>query len=166
MRTDKKLLYMCHAALGTALYFVVSMTIKIPVIGHISLDLGYIVLAIYCYLFGGAYGAFIGGAGCILVSIISSGWIPYGWFPGNLVIGYICGRFYIRKKSLLAFTKNVGITLIAVFIGIVCIKTFVEVLLFQIPLSVKLAKDIVAFVMDTIVMSAGLALVQMANRKA
>ena len=33
----------CLTALGIALYVCVSMLIKIPVVGHISLDLGYIV---------------------------------------------------------------------------------------------------------------------------
>lgn len=34
-------------AVGVAMYVVLSMIAKIPVIAHISLDLGYIVLAVY-----------------------------------------------------------------------------------------------------------------------
>lgn len=63
----------CLTALGIALYVCVSMLIKIPVVGHISLDLGYIVLAVYCYTYGGISGAIVGCCGCFLVSLIASG---------------------------------------------------------------------------------------------
>lgn len=47
-------------ALGIALYVVLSMTVKIPLIAHISLDLGYIVFAFYCYHFGTVSGMIVG----------------------------------------------------------------------------------------------------------
>ena len=73
-------------AVGIAMYVVLSMIAKIPVIAHISLDLGYIVLAVYCYHMGAVSGMIVGGAGCVLVSLLTTGWFPPGWFAGNLLI--------------------------------------------------------------------------------
>lgn len=139
-------------AIGIALYVAVSMFIKIPLIGHISTDLGYIVLAVYAMLFGAWSAAIVGGAGCMLVSIITSGWFPLGWMLGNIFIGFMVGKCYEKNKSEYL---NISIGIIAVFIGIVCIKTAVECMLFSIPLMVKISKNFIAFVSDSIVLTIG-----------
>lgn len=149
----------CLIAMGIALYVCVSMIISIPIVGHISLDLGYIVLAIYCYLYGSVAGAIVGTGGCFFVSLLSSGWIPIGWMLGNLFIGVICGRAYsVTKGEKYAPWINLFVTIVAVFVGIGLIKTVVECVLYSIPVSVKFAKDLVAFAMDATTMCAGLLL--------
>lgn len=65
-------------AAGIALYVVISMLIKIPMIGHISLDLGYIVLAFWCMMFGPVSAGLVGCSGAFIVSLIASGWIAIG----------------------------------------------------------------------------------------
>lgn len=140
-----------YTALGIALYVCLSMTVKIPMIAHISLDLGYIVLAVYCYHFGGISGAIVGGAGCALVSLLTSGWFPPGWLLGNIFIGAFCGYAYRRKKLISDILISAG----AVLLGIWLIKTFVECPLYGIPVSVKLVSNGVAAVTDAIVMCIG-----------
>jgi len=41
--------YICTTAIGIATYCALSMSMRIPLgIGHIAVDLGYMVLAVYC----------------------------------------------------------------------------------------------------------------------
>lgn len=154
MKTTRKIAY---TALGIALYVCVSMMVKIPVIGHISLDMGYIVLAVYCKRFGAVTGAAVGAGGCFIVSLMASGWIAFGWPLGNLFIGAVCGTVYDATEGKRHETAiNVAVTVAAVFVGVACIKTVVECPLYGIPLAVKLfPKNFVAFVMDSITMVVG-----------
>jgi len=146
----------CLTALGVALYVAMSMVIKIPVIGHISLDLGYIVFAVYCYIYGAASGAIVGACGCFLVSILATGWLGTEWAMGNLLIGVICGIVYKRIKDH-RYEIIIGIvtTVIAVFLGICIVKTALACAVYGYPFAVKFAKNSIAFVMDSIVMSIG-----------
>jgi uncharacterized membrane protein len=140
-------------ALLTALYCVLSAMMKIPFIGAISLDLGYIVLTIACSLFG-IWGAFVGAIGCGLESMLFS---PYGfsisWFVANLIIGLGCGIVFKRTEKnwsrLLAIVIFVGI-------GMLGAKTGIECYLYHIPFEIKIIKNLVAFGVDTIVMIIGL----------
>lgn len=142
-------------AILTALYCIASALMKIPFIGAISLDLGYIVLAIGCIMYG-PWGAFIGAVGCGIESILFS---PYGfsigWFVGNLIIGLGCGIVFKR-------TKNLGLRIITVIgfiaLGILVAKTIIECNLYGIPLLVKLPKSAVAFAVDSVVMILGVLL--------
>lgn len=146
--TTKKL---CLTALGIALYVVLSMTVKIPMIAHISIDLGYIVLAVYCYHFGPVSGAVVGGASCVLVSLLSSGWFPPGWMLGNIAIGGLCGSQYKERATI----NNIIVTVLSIATGIWVIKTAVECPLYGIPVSVKLVSNGVAAITDAIVMCIG-----------
>ena len=143
---------MTYTAIGIALYVALSMVLKIPVIGHIGLDLGYIVLAVYCMKFGAVSGAIVGACGCTLISLIMSGWFPPGWFVGNLVIGLICGKFYKKENKI----YNIVLTMFAVILGILMIKTVIECYMFSIPFMVKIPKNAIAAVMDMFVMWIGL----------
>lgn len=157
--------YITVTAMGIALYVVLSMTMKIPVISHISLDLGYVAIALMCYHYGAISGMIVAGAGCVLNSLISSGWFPPGWFVGNLVIGLVCGLVYTRlaKFNITRVYYNVLcilITVAMVFIGVGGIKTLIECHLYNIPIAVKLPKNAIAALMDSIVMSIGLLFAQ------
>ena len=144
-------------AILTALYCVLSAMMKIPFIGAISLDLGYIALTLGCALFG-PWAAFIGAVGCGLESILFS---PYGfsisWFVANLIIGLGCGITF--KK-----TQSVWIRIIAIIgfvaIGMLGAKTGIECYLYHIPFAVKIVKNAVAFSIDTITMLIGLGITQ------
>ena len=144
----------CVTGLGVALYVALSFVAKIPLIGHISLDLGYIALAIYAYYFGPVIAAIVGGCGCVLVSLLASGWFPFGWLLGNIAIGIICGKEYSRGDLL----SRLIVTILAVLFGVAIVKTVVECLLFSIPLMTKLPKNAIAAAVDAIAMVLGLLL--------
>jgi len=148
--------YLCTTALGIALYCAMSMSMKIPLgVGHIAIDLGYIVLAVYAYYMGSISAAIVGGCSAAIMSILT-GWFSLEWVLANIAIGLICGRFYIRGCSPDAKLWNVGLTVMAVGLGMLVIKTTVSCWLWSIPVVVKLPKSITAWVIDSIVMSAGI----------
>ena len=137
--------------IGIALYFVLSLTVKIPLISHIQTDLGYIVFGAFLYMLGPI--AFIVGAiGCLFESLLISGWIPIGWIVGQILIGIVCGFAYKKIKNV---PINILITVAAVFIGVGIIKTGFECVLYQIPVIVKFPKNAIAFVADCVPMIIG-----------
>jgi uncharacterized membrane protein len=146
---------MTGIAILTALYCVLSAMMKIPFIGAISLDLGYIALTLGCAIFG-PWAAFIGAVGCGLESILFS---PYGfsisWFIANLIIGLGCGITF--KK-----TENIWIRIVAIIgfvaIGMLGAKTGIECYLYHIPFAIKIVKNFVAFGIDALVMIIGISI--------
>lgn len=154
---NKTTRYICTVSLGIALYVVLSSFIKIPIIGHIGLDLGYIALAVYAYHFGCIPAMIVGSFGCTIVSVLFYGWFPPGWLVGNLFVGAVCGGLY--QHGTCGYDKifrNYVITVAAVFIGIAVIKTLIECVMFGIPMAVKFPKNIVAASIDAITMWVGL----------
>ena len=141
-------------AIGIALYTVLGMSVKVPLIGHIQTDLGYVAFGAFLYLMG-LPAVIVGVIGCILESLIVSGWFPVGWSVGQLFIGIACGIAYKKYKSN---AIQIAVTFISVFIGIGLIKTAIECAAFGIPWSVKFTKDMIAFVADVIPMYLGLIL--------
>ena len=144
---------MTGIAILTALYCALSAMMKIPFIGAISLDLGYIALTLGCALFG-PWAAFIGAVGCGLESILFS---PYGfsisWFVANLIIGLGCGRIFQKTDD--NWMRIVAI-IVFVAIGMLGAKTGIEYYLYHIPFAVKIIKNLVAFGVDALVMIIGL----------
>ena len=144
-------------AILTALYCVLSAMMKIPFIGAISLDLGYIAFTVGCALFG-PWAAVIGAVGCGLESILFS---PYGfsisWFVANLIIGLGCGIVFKKTENIwLRIAAIVGF----VAVGMLGAKTGIECYLYHIPFAVKIVKNVVAFSVDTITMLIGLGITQ------
>ena len=149
---------LCQLALGTALYVILSAVVKIPLLGHIQIDLGYIVFGSYLVIFGWK-AIIVGVIGCLIESLIFSGWFPTGWIVGQVAIGLICGFWYKYSNDTPKTFKSVTriiITILAVFLGIGIIKTAIECNLYSIPFEVKFAKDCVAFVADVIPMLVGI----------
>lgn len=143
------------ATLGifTALYVVLSAFLKFTLFGNIMVDLGYIVFAFSLCMFG-IYGTVVGVIGCALESILFTAYgFSISWTAANLVIGLICGFAFKR-------TRNYWIRLIAIFIsvaiGMIVVKTAIECPLYGIPIEVKIPKNVVAFIADTIAMIVGL----------
>lgn len=140
-------------AILTALYCVLSAMMKIPFIGAISLDLGYIALTLGCAIFG-PWAAFIGAVGCGLESILFS---PYGfsisWFIANLIIGLGCGIVFRKTENV---WKHIVAIVVFVGLGMLGAKTGIECYLYHIPWAVKIVKNLVAFGVDSAVMIIGL----------
>jgi len=137
----------------TALYCVLAALMKVPFIGNIMLDLGYIALACACVALG-PLGAFVGAVGCGLESLLFSAYgLSYSWMAANLIIGLGCGIVF-RK------TKKLWIRIVAIWvfcaIGVLITKTAMECALYNIPLLVKLPKNAIAFAVDAATMTIGL----------
>ena len=148
MNRTKKITYL---GMGIALYVVLSMTVKIPLINQIKTDFGYLAFGAFVNLFG-VEGTIVGVLGCIIANSFVGSAFPPGWVLGQIFIGVFCGL--LLKKTDKMWLKSV-ITVVAVFIGIGVIKTAVEVWLFQIPFKVKVIRNLIAFVADAIPMVIG-----------
>lgn len=165
---DKKLKLICNLGMGIALYTVLGMMVKIPLIGHIQTDLGYIAFGAYLYLFGAA-AAIVGIVGCLFESLLVNGWVPIGWMLGQMVIGLICGFMLKRadryKKKTIKVLAIAALVTASVFLGIGFVKTIVECKLYSIPYEIKFAKNAVAAIADVIPMLLGIYVGKLVNRK-
>ena len=153
---SNKVKLIAHLGVGTALYIALGMVMNIPLLAgtHLQTDLGYIVLGVYCYILG--WPAFIIGVlGCMIESLLTSGWVPIGWMVGQALIGLLCGFVYRKTERKWI---HILTTVVAVFIGVAVIKTGIECALYTIPILVKFPKNAVAFVADAIPMIIGLIL--------
>jgi len=136
----------------TALYIALGMLMKIPVIGNIQLDLGYISLAIACGLVG-PWAGFVGAVGCGLESLLFSAYgFSISWFIANLIIGIGCGYAFKIVKTK---TFKIIFILLFVFFGVGVVKTGIECYLYSIPLLVKIPKNLIASAMDSLSMIIG-----------
>ena len=152
----------CNISILTALYIVLSAFMKIPLIGNIQLDLGYLAFAVAICLYG-PWGAVVGVVGCALESILFSAYgFSISWAAANAVIGLGCGFTFLRIKNI---WLRCGLVFIFGVIGLLCVKTGIECRLYHIPLVVKLPKNAVATIADVAVMFGGLFLHKLiANR--
>lgn len=134
-----------------ALYFVLSCTIKIPFVGHIVLDMGYVALTVAAVCYGGVTAMIVGAAGCALESIVltalgfSISWVAMNIIVG-LTVGIVCFRLPDNRKWI-----SIPTIIMAVALGVV-VKTGIECVLYSIPVAVKAPKALVAFAVDSIVM--------------
>lgn len=152
----------------TALYVVMSLTLKIPIgIGNIQLDLGYVALTVACFIVG-PWAAFVGGVGAAIESILFSAYgISYGWIAMNVVIGLILGFIFKISPRLTEQYEDKGMNILLIILAVlvgVSIKTAIECSLYSIPLAVKLPKSLMAFLIDTVVMIIGLFVVKPVNK--
>lgn len=137
----------------TALYVVCSAFIKIPFIGNISLDLGYIVFAIALSVLG-YWGIFVGVVGCAFESILFSAYgFSISWVVANAVIGLLTAFTFQNTKN---FWIRFAMIVASCALGLIICKTLIECSLYSIPLLVKLPKAVTAFAVDATVMTIGL----------
>lgn len=152
IKGTNKVRYIAITAIGIALYCTLSMSMRIPLgIGHIAVDLGYVVLTVYAYNFGSISAGIVGGCSAAIMSILS-GWFSLEWVIANIFVGMVCGKLYNKDNTKKAIVWNVSITVLAVGFGMLVIKTATSYMLYQIPVLVKLPKSITAFITDSIVM--------------
>ena len=140
-----------YLGLGIALYAVLGMSIKIPIVNHISTDLGYVAFGVFLTLFGPA-ATIIGAIGCVITSMLVSGWFPTGWFLGQIVIGIICG--FVLHSNTSKWIKAIVIIL-SVWLGVGLIKTVVECALYSLPFVAKIITNSIAAAADIIPMIIG-----------
>ena len=164
-KNDRKTLNIARIGIGIALYVALSMTLKIPIIGNIGLDLGYIVLAVYAYFLGSIPAMIVGSCGCILISLLMNGWFPLGWALGQLFIGFICGAVgEIEEDPKKRLLWMLAASTYANMVGIGYIKTVVECLLYRLPFAAKFYRNIVAACVDACVMVGGVIVAHMLEK--
>ncbi len=151
----------CFTAMGVALYVVLALCLQVPVFENYYLCLGYVSMMVFCYYFGAASGITVGVLGVVLYCLLINGLrgLP-GWAAGNLVIGLVVGMTCsFTKKMENAVLRNIiiaGAVVLSTGIGILGIKSIVEVILYAQPMIVRVAKNIYAFVADVVVLIASL----------
>ena len=143
--------------IGIALFVVLSLCLQVPVFENYYLCLGYIVMAVYTYNFGIFSGTLVGVLGTILYCLLISGLrgMP-GWAAGNIIIGIIFGIAVQYSTNI----KNIWVRriiciaaiIIGVAIGILGIKSVVEVMLYSQPFWLRITNNIYAFIADVVVL--------------
>lgn len=151
MKNDIRKVAAC--GVGTALYVAFSMVLKIPIAGHASLDLGYVVFAAWCYFYGPVAGAAVGGLGCALVGLLSSGQLAPGWIPGNVLAGLLAGQAGKRREMPAA--ARAGLMFLAVFTCVFACKCAVECPMYGIPFAAKAPRTLIVAATDGLCMAAG-----------
>lgn len=164
-----------YLAFGIALFVVLSMCLRVPVFENYYLCLGYIVMAVYIWNFKWYEGTVIGVLGVILYCWIGGlgfNGLP-GWAAGNLVIGIILGFTlplfkkladkvtkstepgeYVAKKKAVVIPLFIIVAVIATFIGIELVKSFVDMFVVAQPFAIRFIKNFNSFVADAFVIVA------------
>ena len=151
----KKTKQTAYTAILAALYFLLSALLKIPIGGHITLDLGYIALTVGCFFFGAGPGALIGAVGAFLESaMLSSRGVSVGWILMNAIVGYCCGRVLYKNRNAekkKVFLKALTVVPTSMLAGVI-VKTFADVWIYSLPLLAKIPTSAIAWFFDSAVM--------------
>jgi uncharacterized membrane protein len=143
--------------IGIALFVTLSLCLQVPIFENYYLCLGYVVMSVYLYSFGIISGTLVGTLGTILYCFLINGLrgMP-GWSLGNIFIGIILGLVfkYTKKinKKWLSIIINILAIVIVTAVGILGVKSLVEVFLYSQPFLIRVASNIYAFVADIIVL--------------
>lgn len=155
---SKRIKNISVTGIGIALFVVLSLCLQVPVFEY-YLCLGYVAMTVYLYSVGTISGTIVGVFGTILYCLLINGLrgMP-GWAIGNIFIGLFMGAMFdASKKTLknktLELIISIICTTIACAIGILFMKSGVEVLLYAQPLELRLANNIYAFIADVFVIS-------------
>ena len=168
---NKTTQFITLSGIGIALFVALTMCIQVPVFENYYLCLGYVVMMVYCYLYGAAAGTITGTFGVLFYCLITSGLrgMP-GWMLGNLVIGIMCGAAFARIRRLeskwMQRVLMAVIIVLATAIGILGVKSLTECLLYAQPFVLRLAKNSYAFTADAIMMLASIPICEMLEKRA
>ena len=142
-------------AMLTALYLVLSALLKIPVAGHITVDLGYVALMVACFNLGAVPSMIVGAMGAFLESaLMAQRGVSIGWVFMNAIVGYICGAALSKTKTLdtkQCILRAVVSVPLSMVLG-VAVKTFFDCIIYDYPLAVKIPTAIAACVIDSVIM--------------
>lgn len=149
-------------AVGIALFVTLSMCLRVPVFDNYYLCLGYVVMTVYMWCFKWYEGAAVGFFGVILYCIIGGlgfNGLP-GWSLGNVFIGLFAGAVFklIRKvnNKKLQIVLTAITAVVATFIGIEIIKSYVDSFVVSQPFIVRFGKNMSSFIADAFVIVASL----------
>ena len=151
----KKTKLIAYTALLTALYFVLSALLRIPVTEHLVLDLGYIALTVGAFYLGGVPGAVIGALGALFESMLmGQRGISLGWIAMNTIVGFICGTVSakIRDAGKKEFWWKACLTIVLSMLLGVAVKTALDCVIYKLPLAVKAISGLIAWATDSLVM--------------
>ena len=164
MQKNRKLVKdITFPALGIALFVALSMCLRVPVFDNYYLCLGYVVMTVYVWCFKWYEGALVGSLGVVMYCIAGSlgfNGMP-GWALGNVVIGLLL-RLGIdmtmlrtaKGKKMNNVIRTIIVAIIAViatFIGIEIVKSFVDMFVTGQPFALRFAKNFTSFVADAFV---------------
>ncbi len=144
-------------AMGIALYVVLALCLQVPVFENYYLCLGYVVMMVFCCCFGPVSGLLTGSLGVVVYCLLTNGLrgMP-GWAAGNLVIGWTVGMACKHTRHIKnTWLRNgilAAVILISTALGILGVKSLVEVLLYVQPMALRVAKNSYAFVADVFVL--------------
>lgn len=148
----------CLNAVGIALFVVLSLCLQIPVFENYYLCLGYVVMAVYSYLFGTRSGTLVGCLGVIVYCFLTNNLRGMaGWTLGNLVIGLYLGIAcrlikIISSKGYVQFLIFAITVILSTAIGILGLKSLTEVVLYAQPFWSRVVKNSYAFTADVVVL--------------
>ncbi len=149
--------------LGIALYVALSLAVQVPFFENYYLCLGYAALVVYSYFWGPAAGALVGAAGCVLHCLAINGMrgMP-GWTLGNLFCGLVLGlllpRILKRPFTLPRVFVAALLMVVTMAIAMLGIKSLTEVILYAQPMWARMAKNVYAFVANSVMLLASIPL--------
>lgn len=151
--TTKKL---ALTAMGTALFVVLSLCLQVPVFENYYLCLGYVAMMVFCRYFGAFSSLVVGTLGVALYCLLINGLrgMP-GWVAGNVIIALGMSGAFRATARLRPWLRQVillAAIVLTTAVGILLVKSLVEMILYAQPLAVRVAKNIYAFVADIVVM--------------
>ena len=151
----KKTKNIAITAMLVALYLVLAALLKVPVAGHITVDLGYVALMVACCNVGAVQSLIVGAMGAFLESaIMAQRGVSIGWILMNAIVGYICGMVLTKASKLETkkiIVRAVIVVPLSMALGVV-VKTFFDCIIYDLPVAVKIPTAIVACVLDSLVM--------------
>lgn len=151
----KKTKIMATTGMLTALYFVLSALLKIPVVGNIKLDLGYIALAVGAIYLGAIPATIIGAGGVLIESLLlSQRGVSPGWILMNAIVGFACGCVLYKaaggpRKQF--WFKAVLVVTLSMLFG-VAVKTAIDCVMYGLLPAAKIPTALVAWALDSFVM--------------
>ena len=159
-------------AIGIALFVVLSMCLRVPVFENYYLCLGYVVMTVYIWCFKWYEGAIVGFFGVILYCMIGSlgfNGMP-GWSVGNVVIGLVMGmslkRIEKTDNKMLQLLMMSVVSIIATFIGIELVKSFIDSFIVGQPFVVRFGKNFTSFISDAFVIIVSLPICILVKKQA
>ena len=161
--------FIASNALGIALFVVMSLCLQVPIFHNYYLCLGYIVMAVYCYVIGPISGSIVGIFGVILYCLLINGLrgMP-GWAVGNLLLGIILGiTFRIIKKikkPIIQIIISIAVIIVGSAIAMLVIKSYIECILYSQPFLLRTVTNVYAFIADAIVLIISLPICKILER--
>lgn len=149
--TRKIVLY----GLGCALFVVVGCVLPIPIPNTTAhIDLGYVVMAIFAYLYGPIAGGLIGGMGRFLEDMILFGSIGSpGWLIASILMGMLIGlTFKFTQKGdnpQIALMIQIILILIINAVLLIGLSPFISSLWHGVPYITKLPSGLSAFLTNS-----------------